>query len=82
MGVIDIFSVTVDGINDEVVNASAYSSNEVMLNQTNSVATGQVVKLTYLDPTNGDDVYALQDVLGNDALSFTDVAVSLVGVSA
>ena len=46
-----------------MVNASAYSSNEVMLNQTNSVAAGQVVKLTNFDPTNGDYVHALQDVM-------------------
>lgn len=77
-----LFSVSVDGVNDEVLHASTYSSNDVMLSLAIPVATGQVVKLTYLDPTNGDDVYALQDVLGNDALSFTDVAVSLVGVSA
>ena len=76
------FSVSVNGIADPVLHVSAYSSNEVMLSLTTPVTLGQNVRMSYTDPTNSDDIYALQDVFGNDAVSFADAVVALVGVSA
>ena len=35
------------------------------------IRQGQVVVVTYTDPTTGDDVRAIQDVAGNDAATFT-----------
>jgi uncharacterized repeat protein (TIGR02059 family) len=76
------FSVSVNGVMDPVLHVSAYSSNQVMLSLTTTVTAGQNVRLSYSDPTNADDTYALQDLFGNDAVSFTDATVTLVGVSA
>jgi uncharacterized repeat protein (TIGR02059 family) len=76
------FSVSVNGVVDSVLHVSAYSSNEVMLSLTTPVTPGQNVRLSYSDPTNADDAYALQDLFGNDAVSFADAVVTLVGVSA
>jgi hypothetical protein len=52
-----------------------------LLSLTTPVTAGQNVRLSYLDPTSGDDTYVLQDLLGNDAVSFADTVVTLVGVS-
>ena len=35
------------------------------------IRQGQVVVITYTDPTSGDDTNAIQDTTGNDAASFT-----------
>ena len=35
------------------------------------IRQGQVVVITYTDPTTGDDTLAIQDAAGNDAASFT-----------
>ena len=35
------------------------------------IRSGQTVVLSYADPTDGDDQYAIQDEAGNDAASFT-----------
>lgn len=37
---------------------------------------GQDVKLTYMDPTIGDDAKAIQDKAGNDAASFTNLVLT------
>ena len=36
-----------------------------------TIKRGQVVTVTYTDPTDGDDARAIQDVHGNDAASYT-----------
>ena len=40
------------------------------------ITIGQTVKVSYRDPTPGDDQAAIQDYAGNDAASFTDYPVS------
>ena len=64
------FTVTADGapvratFEGEVV-------GEYYLDLTPVVRQGQVVVVTYTDPTSGDDANALQDAAGNDVASFT-----------
>ena len=39
------------------------------------ITKGQTIRVSYRDPTDGDDQAAIQDVAGNDAASFTDYPV-------
>lgn len=50
------------------------AANTVTLILSASATNGQAVTLTYTDPSSADDVYAVQDLAGNDAATF---AVSL-----
>ena len=76
------FSVLVNGHADNILSVSAYSSNQVMLSLATPVTAGQTVSVSYTDPTSNNDNYAVQDLFGNDAVSITNQAVTLVGVSA
>ena len=49
------------------VNASAKT---VTLTLTTAVTAGQAVTVAYIDPSVGDDAFALQDASGNDAATF------------
>lgn len=48
----------------------------LLLKPDRSVVHGEVVTLSYTDPTAADDVLAIQDRSGNDADSFIDVRVT------
>ena len=74
------FTVTADGIPITVGVAVAYSIQitglgrvrQILLDSLSpTIKRGQRVTVTYTDPTDGDDVRAIQDVHGNDAASFT-----------
>ncbi|HSI53834.1 MAG TPA: SwmB domain-containing protein [Ramlibacter sp.] len=73
------FAVTVDGdadlVKTVVVDAA---SRTVTLTLATAVENGQVVTLSYTDPTGGNDTNAIQDALGNDASS---VAPDVVNVT-
>lgn len=45
-----------------------------------SASNGQAVTLTYTDPSSADDVYAIQDVAGNDVDTF-NVSLTAIGDS-
>ncbi|MDP2694594.1 MAG: SwmB domain-containing protein, partial [Gallionella sp.] len=64
------FAVTVGGVANAVTNV-AVAGSTVTLTLTNAVATGAAVQVIYTDPTTGNDVNAIQDAAGNDAVSFT-----------
>ena len=64
------FEVTVDGVSVTPVVALT-GANNVLLRVSLTIAQGQVVTVTYTDPTGGDDAAAIQDALGNDAETFT-----------
>ncbi|MBX3653120.1 MAG: hypothetical protein KF686_02975 [Ramlibacter sp.] len=55
-----VTSLAVDGV-----------AKTVTLTLTTAVLAGQTVTVAYTDPTAGNDVNAVQDVLGNDAASFS-----------
>ena len=64
------YTVTADGVALPV----ASGGNPALLAlsfQTVGIRQGQVVVITYTDPTTGDDAKAIQDAAGNDAASFT-----------
>ena len=66
------FDVTAGG-SDVTVSlvASTAALNALWVLVTPAIRQGQVVVVTYTDPTAGDDVRAIQDVAGNDAATFT-----------
>ena len=50
------------------------SAKTVTLTLSKSVLSSDVVKVSYLDPSAGNDVTAIQDAAGNDLVSFTNRA--------
>ena len=62
------FVVTAGGA-PSTVTGVAVANNVVTLTLGAAVANGQAVTLTYTDPTAGNDVAAIQDLAGNDALT-------------
>ena len=58
-------------VNSTVVGISnvAVVENKVVLTLNTVVASGASVTFSYTDPTSGNDLYALQDISGNDASS-------------
>lgn len=63
------FNVLVGGVSNGVTTVSA-NGNLLELTLTSSVVTGSAIQLTYADPTNGNDLNAIQDLAGNDAVGF------------
>ena len=64
------FNVTINGTRS-VVTSAVQSGPRVTLTLTFGVIVGDTVSLTYTDPTAGNDIYALQDLAGNDLPTFT-----------
>ena len=78
----DLFSVTADG--NPVRGSGGYQTSLELfglLELSPVITRGQTVVVSYTDPTQGNDQYAIQDRFGNDAASFTENAVnnSIVG---
>ncbi|MCW5239043.1 SwmB domain-containing protein [Verminephrobacter eiseniae] len=70
------FTVTVNGRNNVVTAVNVHATNKtVTLTLTDRVPEGAVVRLSYADPTTGNDTAAIQDVGGNDAASITNLSV-------
>ena len=76
-------TVTVDGLDAEFRDASACGGCPIFLGSptrisiavVNRIRRGQSVRVSYTDPTDGDDAEAIQDESGKDAPSFVDQAV-------
>ncbi|MFV3075469.1 SwmB domain-containing protein, partial [Niveispirillum fermenti] len=70
------FGVTVGGspaiVNNVIVNAD----KTVTLTLTTPVTSGQIVTVSYTDPTAGNDTFAIQSATGSDASSFTGQSVT------
>jgi uncharacterized repeat protein (TIGR02059 family) len=65
------FTVTNESVANPVIAATVdESAKTITLTLTNPVKNAQAVTVAYTDPTTGDDANAIQDVTGNDALSF------------
>ena len=69
------FTLTVDGSAvtgfSVLVPGSLLPQNAIWLVLPTAIRQGQVVVVTYEDPTAGDDANAIQDTAGNDAATFT-----------
>lgn len=70
------------------INAVSATVTKVVVNDAAKTATltlgtasgsGQVVVITYTDPTTSDDGYALQDLAGNDKSTFTSENINATG---
>ncbi len=70
---IGAFQVMTNGVANAVT-AVAINANTVALTLAKSVTAEQVVTFTYNDPTVADDVNAVQNEFGNDAVSLAAVA--------
>ena len=64
------FIVTTDGASNVVTNV-AISGSTVELTLKNQVQPGQAITVAYTDPSGSDDTNAIQDFVGNDAISFS-----------
>ncbi|MFH1873504.1 MAG: putative Ig domain-containing protein [Pseudomonadota bacterium] len=66
------FAVTVNGVPNVVtgVAVGGVGNTKLILTLTVAVVTGDTVNVTYTDPTGANDVAAIQDAAGNDAVSF------------
>jgi uncharacterized repeat protein (TIGR02059 family) len=73
------YSVSVGGQNRAVETVAIIGSN-VYLTLHAGVSAGDGVTLSYNDPSAGNDVYAIQDVTGNDAASLAGQGVNNVTV--
>ena len=69
------FAVAVAG-SSETVSTVNVSGRDVELQLGSAVTAGQDVKVTYTDPTTGDDANAIQDPAGNDAATLTNQSVT------
>jgi len=67
--------VLVNGVADAVDSASV-TGNVLTLNLHTAVISSDVVSFSYTDPTAGDDLTAVQDVAGNDAVSVAAIPVT------
>ncbi|WP_310451438.1 putative Ig domain-containing protein [Sulfuritalea sp.] len=67
------FAVTVNGVPNAVtgVAVGGVGNTKLILTLTVPVVTGDTVNVTYTDPTGANDVAAIQDAAGNDAIGFT-----------
>ena len=69
------YAITADGNSVSVLSAIV-SGSTVVLTLSPTIDVGAVVLATYTDPTVGNDTNAIQDITGNDAASFTSLAVT------
>ncbi|WP_198410872.1 SwmB domain-containing protein, partial [Synechococcus sp. UW179A] len=58
------------------VTAVTVDGSSVILTLNRAVTTGQQTTITYNDPTTGDDVNSIQDIVGNDAASLSGLSVA------
>ena len=70
------FTVNVDGSAAALSGPPAVSGGTATLTLATAVTFGQAVTVGYTDPAAGNDANALQDIVGNDADSFTGEAVA------
>ena len=70
------FVVKVEGQERAIESNVDVSGRTVVLTLSTPVTQGDVITVSYTDPTNGDDFNAIQDHGGNDAGSFEDQTVT------
>jgi uncharacterized repeat protein (TIGR02059 family) len=65
------FAVMNGGVANTVTSVAVdVNTNVITLSLANPVLNGQAVTIAYTDPTTGNDSAAIQDLTGNDAVSF------------
>ena len=76
------FAVTVDNASTAVdvlgsPGTGGVGTDQLGLEFSPAIAVGTTVRVSYTDPTSGDDAAAIQDAAGNDAQSFMKTAVQV-----
>ena len=73
----NLFTVKVDGTALMLSGSAAVSDSVVTLTLATALTSStQAVTVSYADPTTGDDASAIEDLVGNDADSFSDQTVT------
>ena len=73
----NLFTVKVDGTAAVLSGSAAISGSVVTLTLATALTSStQAVTVSYADPTTGDDTHGIEDLVGNDADSFTDQMVT------
>ena len=69
---------TVTRVPSETITVSSVSASGsvVTLNLASTIFAGETITVSYSDPSGSDDANAIQDLAGNDAASFTNIAVT------
>ena len=66
------FTVTVNSSETRTINSVSASGSSITLGLSRAIEAGQSVSITYTDPTAGNDLNAIQDLVGNDAVSISN----------
>ncbi len=69
------FTVNVN-VNNNAVTAVAVIGSTIELTLTTAIANAQTITVAYTDPTTGNDMSAIQNTVGGDAMSFTAINVT------
>ena len=73
----NLFTVKVDGTAAMLSGSAAISGSVVTLTLATALTSStQAVTVSYADPTTGDDAHGIEDLVGNDADSFSDETVT------
>ena len=73
----NLFTVKVDGTAAVLSGSAAISGSVVTLTLATALTSStQAVTVSYADPTTGDDTHGIEDLVGNDADSFSDQMVT------
>ena len=76
----NLFSVVSGGNNISVTGISV-TGKILTLTLAQNIRPGAVTTISYTDPTSGNDVYAVQDTFGNDAISFSNRSIVTSGIT-
>ena len=74
------FTLSVDTATAPAVSTATASGDTVTLGLASALTSDQVVTVTYVDATSGNDAAAVQDAAGNDADTFTQTVYNNVAI--
>ncbi|MBK9205689.1 MAG: hypothetical protein IPL73_25330 [Candidatus Obscuribacter sp.] len=69
------FGVSLSNGTGRAVTNVAINGQDVVLTLSGAISAGETVTVSYQDPSGGNDVWAIQDVAGNDAVGLAGQAV-------
>jgi len=75
-----LFSITSGGANIAVSSITA-SGKTLVLTLARNIVPGATTTISYTEPSASDDVYAVQDAFGNDAISFSNRSIVTSGIT-
>jgi hypothetical protein len=70
------FVVTLNSTETRTVSSVSISGSSALLALGTRIESGQSIAVTYTDPTGGNDANAIQDLWGNDAITFSNQSIT------